>query len=256
MNTDIRYIFLDLGNTFRIADQDKEWLEAAKAKVAELCGIKTEDPCRWFDDVIDKRYALYRNWALKYMCEAPEEVLWCRWLAYDCNPALIKKNASELTFQYRQTKGHRRVVDGGAETVKELCKRGYTMGIISDLVGRKEVDMWLDEDGLRPYFKVVEQSSIRYIRKPHPALYYYALEAVGAQPENCCFVGDNLNRDIVGAKACEFGMTVAVHYQAEKPLELTAENMPDCEIRAFPQLLDYFPAVGQVAVDHLIRPGK
>ena len=157
-------------------------------------------------------------------------------------------------YQYRQTKGRRTVVPGGAETVKELCKRGYTLGIISDLVGKREVDEWLDADGLRPYFKTVQQSSITYVRKPGPAIYYYAMEEVGARAENCCYVGDNLNRDIVGAKACDFGMTVAVQYNKNKPLELTEENMPDAKVHAFPQLLDIFPACGQVAVDNLILP--
>ena len=52
MNTDIRYIFLDLGGTFRVIDEDPAYLAAARAKIAELCGVKTEDPTRWFEDVI------------------------------------------------------------------------------------------------------------------------------------------------------------------------------------------------------------
>ena len=128
------------------------------------------------------------------------------------------------------------------------------MGIISDLVGRREVDEWLDRDGLRPFFKTVQQSSITYVRKPGPAIYYYALDETGALPENSCYVGDNLNRDIVGAKAVDFGMTVAVQYNRNKALKLTEENMPDAKIYSFPQLLDIFPAVGQVAVERLIPP--
>ena len=128
MNTDIRYIFLDLGGTFRVIDEDPAYLSAARAKIAELCGVETDNPNQWFSDVIDKRYDKYRDWALKFMCEAPEEVLWTRWLAYDMDRERILKNAAELTYQYRQTKGRRTVVEGGADTVKELCARGYTMG--------------------------------------------------------------------------------------------------------------------------------
>ena len=137
MNTDIRYIFIDLGGTFRVIDEDPAYLSAARAKIAELCGVETDDPNKWFDEVIDKRYDKYREWALKFMCEAPEEVLCTRWLAYDMDRERILKNAAELTYQYRQTKGRRTVVAGGAETVKELCARGYTLGIISDLVGKR-----------------------------------------------------------------------------------------------------------------------
>ena len=47
MNTDIRYIFLDLGGTFRVIDEDPAYLAAARAKIAELCGVKTEDPIQY-----------------------------------------------------------------------------------------------------------------------------------------------------------------------------------------------------------------
>lgn len=254
MNTDIRVIFFDLGNTFRIIRENPAYSNAAKAKIAALCGITDMTPDEWFDGVIEPRYAHYRDWALQYMCEAPEEVLWYRWLAYDRPKGLIVKNAPELTYQYRQTKGIRVVVDGGVETIQTLFQRGYTLGIISDLVGKREIDEWLDADGLRPYFKTVQQSSITYIRKPGPGIYYYAMEEAGAFPENCCYVGDNLNRDIVGAKAVDFGMTIAVQYNQKKPLKLTEENMPNGKIYAFPQLLDLFPARGQVNVSKLIPP--
>jgi HAD superfamily hydrolase (TIGR01549 family) len=254
MNTDIRAIYLDLGGTFRIIEENKAYADAAKKKIAQLCGITAPDPVAYFDTVTDKRYDLYREWALRFMAEAPEEVLWSRWLAYDCPRELVERNAAELTYQYRQTKGIRTVVPGGAETVQELCRRGYTLGIISDLVGKHEVDEWLDHDGLRPYFKTVQQSSVSYIRKPNPAIYYYALDEVGIPAEQSCFVGDNLNRDIVGAKACRFGMTVTVHYDPSKPLKLTEENRPDAKVFDFRQLLDIFPGVGRVNTERLIPP--
>ena len=151
--------------------------------------------------------------------------------------------ADEMTWAYRRTKGERVVTDGGIETVRELYARGYTLGIVSDLVGVEEVDDWLDRDGLRPYFKTVQQSSVCLIRKPHPAIYYYALDACGSAPENTCYVGDNLNRDIVGAKAAGLGMTVAVQYPDKKPQPVTDENRPDRFITHFSQLLELFPAL-------------
>ncbi len=115
------------------------------------------------------------------------------------------------------------------------------LAIVSDLVGTHEVDEWLDRDGLRPYFKSVQQSSVCLIRKPHPAIYYYALEECGSDPKRTCYVGDNLNRDIVGAKAAGLGMTVAVQYPGKKPQTVTDENRPDRFITHFSQLLEIFP---------------
>lgn len=254
MNTDIRAIFFDLGGTFRIIRQNKPYSDAAKERIAGLCGTDM-DPAA-FHRLIDSRYDVYRRWALTHMCEAPEEVLWTRWLVPELDRERVTVLAGELTALYRQAKGERLVVEGGAETVKELCSRGYTLGIISDLVGTNEIDQWLDRDGLRPYFKAVQQSSLTLIRKPHPAIYYYALREAGAQAQTSAFVGDNLVRDILGARTVGFGMTIAVAYPGMPGLEPTQETMPDAVIGAFTQLLDIFPACGKVDEGRLKRPGE
>jgi HAD superfamily hydrolase (TIGR01662 family) len=235
-------IFVDLGDTFRVIRHDDAYSHAAKKRICELLEVDA-DPEEFYRNVIETRYNKYRDWALTFYCEAPVKTLWTRWLAYDLPRERVEAAADALTWEYRKTKGERVVTDGGIETVKELYRRGYTLGIVSDLVGVEEVDDWLDRDQLRPYFKTVQQSSVCLIRKPHPAIYYYALEECGSEPQNTCYVGDNLNRDIVGAKAAGLGMTVAVQYPGKKPQEVTEENRPDHFISHFSQLLDLFPAL-------------
>ena len=234
-------IFYDLGDTFRVIRNDPEYARQARQEIMELIGAKG-DPDEFYKNVIEPRYDKYREWALSYYCEAPEEVLWTRWLAFDYPQDRVRKNASALCWAYRRTKGERVVTDGGVETTIELKKRGYKLAIVSDLVGTHEVDDWLDHDGLRPYFSSVQQSSICLISKPHPAIYYYALQECGSDPAHTCFVGDNLDRDIVGAKAAGLGMTVGVHYPGKKWPALTELNTPDYEIHHFKELLDIFPS--------------
>ena len=240
MDRNIDTIFIDLGDTFRVIRKDEAYQYEAKKRIADLLGVEG-DPVAFYRDVIEPRYDRYREWALRFYCEAPVKVLWTRWLAYDFPRERVEAAADEMTYAYRKTKGERVVTDGGIETVKELYRRGYTLAIVSDLVGTEEVDEWLDRDGLRPYFKSVQQSSVCLIRKPHPAIYYYALEETGSDPARTCYVGDNLNRDIVGAKAAGLGMTVGVQYPGKKPQEVTEENRPDVFISHFSQLLDLFP---------------
>ncbi|MGN0980342.1 MAG: HAD family hydrolase [Candidatus Avoscillospira sp.] len=244
MEKQIDTIFVDLGDTFRVIRKDEAYMTAAKTRIAQLLGVET-DPVQFYHDVIEPRYDKYREWALTFYCEAPEKVLWTRWLAYDFPRDRVEAAAAELTYEYRKTKGERVVTDGGIETIQELYRRGYTLGIVSDLVGVHEVDEWLDRDQLRPYFKTVQQSSICLIRKPHPAIYYYALEETGSDPARTCYVGDNLNRDIVGAKAAGLGMTIGVQYPGKKPQTVTEENKPDRFITHFSQLLDIFPPLNQ-----------
>ena len=151
----INTIFIDLGDTFRVIRKDADYILAAKRRIVELLGVDA-DPVEFYREVIEPRYDRYREWALTFYCEAPEKTLWTRWLAYDYPRDRVEAAAAELTMAYRKTKGERVVTDGGAETVKELYRRGYTLGIVSDLVGVHEVDEWLDRDGLRPYFKTVQ----------------------------------------------------------------------------------------------------
>ena len=179
------------------------------------------------------------------MCEAPEKVLWTRWLVPELDRDYIEANAVELTYQFRRAKGERVVVPGGIETVRELRARGYKVGIISDLVGTVEIDEWLDKDGIRDLFCTVQQSSVTMLRKPHPAIYYLALDEAGVRPEDSVFVGDNLKRDILGAKQTGFAGTVAADYPGGLPMTFNEENKPDCFIHHFSELLELFPGEGK-----------
>lgn len=243
MKDGVRAVFLDLGGTFRIVVENKPYMDEARSRIAQICGtdMSPDD----FYDFLNKRYDTYRDWALKYMCEAPEEMLWTRWLVPECDRAHIEAHAVELTYCFRRAKGERVVVEHGVETVKELVSRGYLVGVISDLVGTVEIDEWLDNDGLRPYFATVQQSSVTMLRKPHPAIYFLALKEAGVKPCESVFVGDNLNRDIIGAKQSGFCGTVAVDYPDAAALKLTGENLPDCIIHSFDELLNVFPGSGR-----------
>lgn len=256
MNTEIKAIFFDLGDTLRVAEDNPAYVAQAKQNIADLIGVKDMDGVTFYDTILAPRYEeRYRAWVLKYMCEAPEDILWTRFLCPEYDHDRLKRNAIELTWQMRQAKtaGPRHLAAGAKEGLAELKARGYKLGVISDLIGCKEVEEWLDEDKLRDTFVTVQQSSVTFIRKPNPAIFYYALREAGVAPENACYVGDNLQRDIIGAKVTDFGMTIAVNYK-KKSLKLTEENMPNGVITEFPQLLDIFPGAPAVNVNKIIKP--
>ena len=146
MKKNIKAIFLDLGGTFREVDEtNRPFIRQARERICELCG--TDMGPDEFYDFLNARYDGYRNWALKYMCEAPETMLWTRWLVPEWDREKIEKAAVELTYCFRRAKGERLVVPKGVETVKELIARGYKVGIISDLIGTVEIDEWLGRRG-------------------------------------------------------------------------------------------------------------
>ena len=248
----IRALMMDLGDTFRIVTNNKPFLDAARARIAEICKADT-DPDTYYA-FINKRYDEYRKWALRFTCEAPEEELWTRWLVPELDRDYIAANAKELTYCFRRAKGERVVVDKGIETVKELVRRGYMVGIISDLVGTMEVDEWLDNDGIRDLFCTVQQSSVTMLRKPHPGIYFLACQGAGVRPGECVFVGDNMDRDIVGAKAAGFAGTIGAAYSdLKRGGAATEENTPDCFISSLDELLKVLPGNGEYHPENVER---
>jgi len=254
MNSEIQAIFLDVGNTLRILTKNELHQSQARRRITEMVGTD-EDPDTFIKKV-DERYKIYRKWAFANMKEAPESELWTRWLAPEFPVELIAPLGRELTYQYRQSMGLRVMVDNGKEVVSELYRRGYTLGLISNVITSQEIPDWLEEDGLAPYFKSVVLSSVMGIRKPDPEIYLEAARRAGTEPKKCVYVGDNLQRDVTGTRNAGFGMVVIMISPEELAQEEVNEaNRPDAIIHEFNELLQLFPGVPSVCTDN-IRPAE
>jgi putative hydrolase of the HAD superfamily len=240
MSENIEAIFLDLGNTLRMLVKDEKHQSRARRRIVELVGAN-EDPDT-FCKKLDERYKIYRKWAFENLSEAPESELWTRWLVPEFPAEKIAPLGVELTYQFRQSMGRRVVVDGGREVLDELSRRGYSLGIISNLIGSREIPEWLEADGFAPYFKSVVLSSEFGKRKPDPSIYFEAVRRAGVEPAKCVYVGDNLKRDVTGTRAAGFGMVIIMLSPAElAEATITNENRPDKIIHEFRELLNIFP---------------
>ena len=233
-------VFFDLGGTLRIALLDEPYMRHARRKMAEIAG--TDMPFEDFYQMVEDRYEPYRKWALGENKESGDEELWCKWLLPDYDQARIRQICHELSFQYRQSKGRRVVVDGGLEVIKGLHERGYKLGIISNLIGEDEVPDWLEEDGLDQYFDTVILSSVCHIRKPAFEIYQLAAKEMGVELSDCVSVADNVKRDIPGAKKAGVGANIIFSPPEKKPpVEFTEENRPDAVVEDFREILNLLP---------------
>lgn len=241
MKPDIQAVFLDVGNTLRVLVKDEAHRAHARQQLATLVG--TQESPDAFVAQLDARYKVYRKWACETMIEASEKELWTRWLLPDFPTDQIAARSGELTYQFRQSMGRREMVCDAKRVIIELDKRGYTLGIISNVITEKEIPAWLAADGLSQYFKSVLLSSVFGKRKPDPAIYWEAARRAGVEPARCAYVGDNPKRDVVGTRQAGFGMVVILIEPAELEQEpIGEENKPDIIIHAFNDLLDIFPA--------------
>ncbi|MBQ6509284.1 MAG: HAD family hydrolase [Flexilinea sp.] len=240
MNENIKAIVFDLGGTLRIALKDEEWMRQGRINMAKLAG--TDLPFEDFYALVEERYEKYREWALDVNRESNDEELWCKWLLYDYPKVRIFANRHKLSYEYRQAKGRRVVVDHGEEVLKELYRRGYKLGIISNLIGETEVYDWLDADGLLDLFDSVILSPECGLRKPDAEIYRVSSRDLGIPCENIASIADNQGRDIEGAREAGIACNVLYNSPEKKhPVDPNGENPPDAVVNDFRELLDLFP---------------
>jgi putative hydrolase of the HAD superfamily len=111
----------------------------------------------------------------------------------------------------------RRLAANTHPLLEALRERGLKLGLVSNafdpgwLLHRDLQHMGLEE---RLDFSVF--SSEVGLRKPHPAIFERALEALGVEPENALFVGDRLFEDIRGAAELGMRTVQALWYRADE----------------------------------------
>jgi putative hydrolase of the HAD superfamily len=128
MQKNIKAILLDVGNTMRIVIEDKDFIVQSKRQLAELTGAK-ESPDA-FHQKLEERYKVLRKRAKTELIEASEKEMWTKWMLPDFPAEMIAPLSARLTRLWRDCDGRRVPRKDVKETVLELHKRGYLLGII------------------------------------------------------------------------------------------------------------------------------
>lgn len=235
-------IFFDIGNTLRIVVPDAKFQAEAEAQILQLVGAT--EPHDIFFEKLEANWKKFRNYAKADNLDMSEMELWMQWLLPDYDPDRVAAVAGKLTRLWRDHDGRRVPRPGTVDTIVELDRRGYKLGIIANTITETEIPDWMIEDKVAKYFKAVLLSSKVRIRKPDPAIYMLACRAINSKPETCAYIGDNPSRDVEGTRKAGFGMMV----RFDEPDTITKEPptldlQPDYIIKGIPELLDIFPSL-------------
>ena len=243
MNHTMDAIFLDVGNTMRVVIQDQALMEQARKGLMTV--LQTEKPEADFFEGLESRWQIYRKQAKDLLVEASEKELWTKWLLPDYPTDVIAPLSGKLTRLWRDRSGRRMPRPGVKDTLHELHRRGYTLGVIANTITEREIPDWIESDGLTNYFQDVVLSSKVGIRKPNPEIFREAARRVGVTPSKCAYVGDNPIYDVSGSRQAGFGLTVLILESASQPPDArTEEYKPDYVIQEMRELLDIFPPRG------------
>ena len=150
----------------------------------------------------------YKQWSESNELEKKPEEIWPEYYMADfnLNREKLQEVAERLAGMWEVTYYHRELRPKVKETLEELKKRGYHLGVISNTASLYSVFDVLEQYGIRDYFEDVTLSSVTGYRKPHPSIFQISLRQMQAKPEECAYVGDTISRDIIGAKRMHFSL--------------------------------------------------
>lgn len=241
MNPEIEAVFLDVGNTLRIVIEEPEFMAQAKKDLMTLVGAKESE--EEFFNTLEQNWKAYRKQSKATLVEASETELWTKWLMPHYPAEKIAPLHTKLTRLWRDRDGRRVPRDDAKETIIELDRRGYKLGIIANTITETEIPDWMESDNVSQYFKVVILSSKVSLRKPNPEIYLLAANQMGVEPAKCAYLGDNPIRDEEGTRAAGYGMFILFEEPATIAKEPAANKAvkADFTVRTCRELLDIFP---------------
>lgn len=139
------------------------------------------------------------------------------------------------------------LIPGAAELVCALQAEGYPLALVADgPVGTfRNV---LGHFGLFERFAVRAISGALGVEKPDPAIFRYALDALGIAPQDygrTIMVGNNLERDVAGANALGMVSVWIDWSPRRRKVPISSLERPDYRIKTPLELLSVIPMIEQ-----------
>ena len=160
----------------------------------------------------------------------------------------------ELCDSFNNEYGKRVVMlNGAVETVKELKRRGYILGMITNGVSTLQ-NMKLDTAGIRGLFDVCVVSGDIGIYKPEPGIFEEALRLAGVDAGEAVYIGDHPVNDVEGALGA--GMNVIrMNYGDFRGKGLDKEGV-FATVETVPAVLEMLPPLSSAAKSKKAVPSK
>jgi putative hydrolase of the HAD superfamily len=139
-----------------------------------------------------------------------------------------------------ETTQHADLIPGMPALLRDLKAQGYPLALVADSKAGTPLNVLRQHD-LLDLFDALAVSEVVGVSKPDPAMFQSALQELGVEETaypHCVMVGNNLERDIVGANRLGL-ISVFFHWNERRRTQpLTAEEQPDYTVHSVEELRD------------------
>jgi FMN phosphatase YigB (HAD superfamily) len=236
----INVVAIDIANTIeRVETTQIRQLDACKLMIPLITrSTESLDP-EVLRDILRSRFRKLHSWRLVNLIEPTEEQMWTKWMLFDHPVELVSKVAKELTSIWMGVWYEREFLHNSFEAIQIIKSRGYKVICISNTLSTTFTIDSLKKYGVYDSFDLIILSSDLHLRKPHRDVFMKAASLVEEPPENICYVGDQLSRDVVGSINAGYGWSVLVGAAKSGSWHDDATIWPDLKIPSIADLPSY-----------------
>ncbi len=237
----LKAVFFDMGGTLDTFQFDREHRLANVYRIRECllqAGIPVNITDEKLSDLISHGVSAYLHWNMVTNIELKPEEIWSKYFlkGLKVSQEALAPIAEELAFQYETQLYIRKMRAEVPQVLEKIRGMGFIIGCISNTQSTRQVPFSLKEYGIINYFNPIVLSSIYGRRKPDPSIFYYAARLAGVPTSSCAYVGDKINRDILGARRSGFRLAVQIKHEFDNG-EKDEGATPDAVIQNLAELI-------------------
>jgi putative hydrolase of the HAD superfamily len=188
MNSKVKAIFFDVGNTLLFPNRERIHLPLAALSIVPEAEHLRDLECRTktkFDGMMTENGGTDHSFWWMYYTQLLRE------LGHEDNAI-----RDQLVSGIRNSANWDRIRPGTAERLDELGK-SYAVAVISNADGK--IEEVLGKCGIARCFQAITDSGLVGYEKPHPEIFRQALRSMNAAADESLYVGDVYSVDYLGA---------------------------------------------------------
>ncbi len=237
----ISAVFFDMGGTIETYTTSRDLrLQAAPGMkdILASAGIDLHLSDEELLDTIARGMQRYHGWRMDRMEELPPARVWREFILakYSIDDAKLSAVAEDLMFYYGSRFYRRDLRPEVPDVLQAIRQMGFKLGMISNVSSKELVPLMLKRYGVYDYFDPIVLSCEYGRRKPDPAIFHHAAYLANAPTSDCVYIGDRINRDILGARRAGYRLAIQITHDYAHG-EIDEGAVPDAVITNMGELL-------------------